>query len=369
MKFTISQQELNKNLTFVSKAVTARSTMPILKGILLSVQENGTLTMTASDMDLSIEKRVPVSVEQPGSIVMPARLFTEAVKRFPDEDINITLEENNTVTLNTLRNNFKIVGMAADEFPKLDEINETRRISLNRNLFGEMIRKTSFAASTDESKGVIVGVLIEIRNNVMNMAALDGFRMAVTSKETENDQDTDIIISARILNEINKILPDDEENDTIDLILDEKKAVVMTEDSRIILRMIEGNFLKYRDLLPTEFKTTVTINREQLVESIERASLLAIEGRNNLVRFSFKDDILHITSKSEAGDVDENIQVSKTGDDIEIGFNSKYLMDGLKAIEDEEIIFSLNTNIAPCIIRPAENDNYTYLILPVRIIS
>lgn len=370
MKFKTSQPELNRALTFVSRAVTTRSTMPILKGILLKADSDGTLTMTASDMDLSIEKKISVSVSEPGDIVLPAKLFTDIIRKLPSEDVEVALEEHSSVSIRTSLSEFRIVGMPADEFPDIGTVSENRRIAVNRDVFREMIRKTSFAASIDESKGVIVGVLIEMRDGCITMAALDGFRMAVASEKTDNDQTTDIIISARILNEINKILSEGgEEDEKVELILDEKKAVIFTEDSRIILRMIEGKFLKYRDLLPSDFRTTVHIDKNLLTDSIERASLLAKEGRNNLIRLSFTDDHLHITSKSEAGNVDEDIPVRKEGEDLEIGFNSKYLLDGLKAIREDDIIMQLNTNVSPCIIRPLQEENYTYLILPVRILS
>ena len=355
MKFTTSQQELNKALAFVSKAVTVRSAMPVLKGILLSIDETGTLTMTAFE---------------PGAVVLPAKLFTEIVRKLPSESIEIALADHNNVSIRTSLSEFKIVGMPAEEFPDIGTVLENRKISLNRDSLKEMIRKTSFAASIDESKGVIVGVLIEMKDGNVNMAALDGFRMAVASEKTDSAPSDDIIISARILNEINKILADsDSDDDDVELILDDKKAVILTEDSRIILRMIEGKFLKYRDLIPKEFKTTVNIDRSLLIDSIERASLLAKEGRNNLIRLSFVDDCLHITSKSEAGNVDENIPVKINGDNIEIGFNSKYLIDGLKVMKEDDIVISLNTNVSPCIIRPAGSDSFTYLILPVRIMS
>ena len=371
MKFTTTQQELNKALTFVSKAVTVRSTMPVLKGILLSADNNGTLTVTASDMDLSIEKKIRVDVSESGSVVLPARLFTDIIRRFPSESVEISMENYSSVSIRTSLSEFKIVGMPADEFPDIGTVKENRKISLNREIFKDMIRKTSFAASIDESKGVIVGVLIEMKDGKVNMAALDGFRMAVATEETDNAPSDDIIISARILNEINKILSDAEssEDENVELILDDKKAVILTEDSRIILRMIEGKFLKYRDLIPSEFKTIVHADRNLMIGSIERASLLAKEGRNNLVRLSFADGCLHITSRSEAGNVNETIPVKIDGDNIEIGFNSKYLIDGLKVMEEDDIVICLNTNISPCIIRPAENENFTYLILPVRIMS
>ncbi len=260
--------------------------------------------------------------------------------------------------------------MLPDEFPEIETVNEDNKVLFNREIFKEMIRKTSFSASTDESKGIIVGVLIEMRRDHINMAALDGFRMAIASEKVENAQDTDIIISARILNEINKIISDSESDDeNIELIFDDKKAVIFDENSRIVLRIMEGQLFNYKDLLPNEFKTTIHVDKNMLSDSIERASLFAKEGRNNLIRFSITDNNLEITSKSEAGNIDENIPIEKEGGDIEIGFNSKYLADGLKVIKEDDIIMNFNTNVKPCTIMPADDDSFTYMVLPVRIMT
>lgn len=371
MKFKISQTELNKALSFVSKAVSTRSTMPILKGILLSVSSDGILKMTASDMELSIEKTVDVTDAEEGSIVLPARLFSDIIRKLPNEIVNFTAEDYSGVTISTVSSKFKIVGMSPEEFPEIGDVSESKKISVNRDIFKEMIKKTSFAASIDEAKGVIVGVLIEMRENCINMAALDGFRMSVASEVTDYPENADIIISARTLNEINKIISESEEDDeVIELILDKYKAVIMTEDSRIILRIIDGVFLKYRDLIPKSFKTNVNVDKNMLIDSIERASLFAKEGRNNLVKLAVTDNSIQITSKSDAGDVSETIPAEKTGDDIEIGFNSKYILEGLKVIRNDNIVLKFNSNVTPCIIEPAEEDeNFTYLLLPVRIMA
>lgn len=370
MKFKTNQSELNKALNFVSKAVTIRSTMPVLKGILLKVTDDGRLTLSASDMELSIEKTIQVTDAEEGSIVLPARLFADIIRKLPNETINIFSGEFYNVIINTASSEFRIVGMPADEFPKLGDVNENKKISINKEIFSEMIKKTSFAASADESKGIIVGVLIEIHDGNINMAALDGFRMSVASEKTDMLQDADIIISARILNEISKIISEpDDDTDVIELILDNQKAVIITEDSRIILRIMEGTFLKYRDLLPKNFNTEVYVDKTMLTDSIERASLFAKEGRNNLIKLSVTDSNIQITSKSEAGDVNENVPVRKTGADIEIGFNSKYFLDGLRAVKSDDIIVKFNTNVTPCIMEPVGEESFTYLILPVRIMA
>ncbi|MBE6034339.1 DNA polymerase III subunit beta [Aminipila sp.] len=365
MRFTCNQQILSKAINTVSKAVTNRTTIPILKGILLKA-ENNKLTLTASDLDLSIEKIIDAHVSERGETVVLSRLFGEIIRKLPNEDITIELKEENNITIECSSSQFNIVCFPADEFPNIGTIEEKSKLVLNRELFKEMIRKTSFAASLDESKGVIVGVLIELEENYLNMIALDGFRMAVVKEEMKNLEDKRIIIASKILSEISKIISEVEDED-VGIILDNKKAVVVLEGTRIVLRLLEGEFIKYKDIIPKECKTTVTVNRGDLLESIERASLFAKEGKNNLVKLSIAENNMTITSRSEEGNVKENVIISIDGEGLDIGFNSKYLIDVLKVIDDENINLELNTSISPCLVKPIEGNEFVYLILPVRL--
>ncbi len=367
MKFICNQQTLSKALNTVSKAVTSRTTIPILKGILLEVTNDNQLILSASDLDLSIEKTIEVKTEEAGSVVVSARLFSDIIRKLPNEDIEIEEQENNNLIIKCLASEFTIVGQSADEFPNIGEINEEKKLSLEKDLLKEMIKKTSFAASIDESKGIIVGVLIEMEEDSLNMVALDGFRMAITREEMKNEEKRKIIISARILNEINKIITENEEGNDIYLILDEKKAVFLLEDTKIVLRLLEGDFIRYSDILPKEYQCKVTVNRSDLLSSIERASLLAKEGKNNLIKLSLFRDKIIITSRSEEGNVKEEVFVEKEGADLDIGFNSKYLLDVLKVVKDEQVIMEFNTSVSPCLIKPVEGRKYEYLVLPVRI--
>jgi len=369
MKFSCNQQILSKALNTVSKAVTSRTTIPILKGILLEVNSENTLTLSASDLDLSIEKRIEVSSEEEGSVVVSARLFSDIIRKLPNEEIQIEEMENNTIVIKCLASEFTIVGQPADEFPNIGEINEEKKLSLEKDILKEMIKKTSFAASIDESKGIIVGVLIEMEEEYLNMVALDGFRMAITREKMKNEEKKKIIIAARILNEINKIISENEDSKEIYFILDEKKAVFLLDGTKIVLRLLEGDFIKYNDILPKEHKSRVIVNRNELLNSIERASLLAKEGKNNLIKLSIFRDKIIITSRSEEGNVKEEVFIEKDGTDLEIGFNSKYILDVLKAVNDERIVMEFNTGVSPCLIKPLEGRKFEYLVLPVRISS
>lgn len=370
MKFSCNQQTLSKALNTVSKAVTTRTTIPILKGILLQVTDEGKLTMAASDLDLSIERSVDIDVASSGSVVVSAKLFTDIIRKLPNQQVMVELNEKGNVNIRTLSSEFNIVGQPADEFPSIGEIDTvTDQLSLPHETWKDMIRKTQFCASVDESKGIIVGVLMEMEKNMMNMVALDGFRMAVAREQMINQKEQNIIISAKILSEIYKLLSEGEREEDIQFILSDKKAVILMEKTKIVMRLMEGEFIKYRDILPKSNRTRIIINRMILLDAIERASLLAREGKNNLIRCKIEENLLTITSTSEEGEVKEEIIMDKTGEDVEIGFNSKYVSDALKAIEDEEVAMEFNTSITPCLVKPLEGNTYEYLILPVRISS
>ena len=368
MKFICNQQKLTKALNVVSKAVTSRTTIPILKGILLSVSEDGKLTLSASDLDITIEDTIEVEDYESGSVVVMSKLFGDIIRKLPNTDISVQLDNGNII-IKCINSEFSIVGLPSDEFPSVNNnLNSNDSITFNKTILKEMIRKTSFAASVDESKGVITGVLIELGLTGINLIAIDGYRMAVTRENMINDKEKNVIISAKILSEISKIISEtDEENENVILIIDDKKAVFLFDNVKVVLRLLDGEFIKYKDVLPKNNNIKVRINRNDLMNSIERASLLSKEGKNNLIKLDIKDTIMTVTSKSEEGNVKEEIIINKNGEDIEIGFNAKYDLDVLKSIDDDEIDMLFNTSITPCLVEPLTGNKFEYLILPVRL--
>jgi len=368
MKLSVNQALLSKVLNVVSKAVSSRTTIPILKGILLKTTPEG-LKLSSSDLDISIEKTVPVTVLEEGSVVVPASLFTDIVKMLPNGDVEIETDPSLNVTIRCLTSEYTIVGQAPDEFPNIGEINAREVFEFDKNTFRDMITKTAFAASIDESKGIIVGILMELDEGRMNMVALDGFRMAVARSSVPSLDRKKIIISARILNEINKIIMDIPDAETVRLTLDEKRGVVDISDTKIIIRLLEGEFIRYKDILPKEHKVRVNVNRKELVDSIERASVMARKGKNNLIVLSVTEDRMTITSRSEEGTVREELFINLEGEELKIGFNAKFILDALKAVDDDEVLLDMNTSVSPCLIKPVSGNAYEYLILPVRISS
>ena len=358
MKITCNQQILSKTLNTVSKAVSTRTTLPVLKGILLEAKEDGTLTLTASDLEISIQKTISVNVEEPGSAVVVSKLFGDIIRKLPNEEILLEQAEDGSILIRT----------HSDEFPKIgDQEEEREHLIFDAEIFKDMVKQTSFAASVDESKGVLVGVLTEIHPQSVSMVALDGYRLAVSTEKMNSGQENHFIISAKIINEISKIIAEDGDAEEVEIYLGKKKATFRIDTTEIVLRLMEGEYIKYRDIMPTQSTTDIVIGRAILQESIERASLLAREGKNNLIKMTIKNNLLTITSRSEEGNVKEEIIMEKEGEDLEIGFNSKFVIDVLKVIDDDEISMHFLTGTSPCMVKPVSGDAYEYLILPVRI--
>lgn len=368
MKFKCTQNELTKALNIVSKAVSIRTTIPILKGILLKVDEEGFLTMSASDLDLSIEEKIKVNDSEKGSVVVMAKLFGDIIRKLPNEEILLE-EVEGKVSIKCSNSEFNIVGLSADEFPNINPLEEgLNKISFDKELLKEMIKRTSFAASIDENNGAMTGVLLEMKEDSLTMVAIDGIRMAITRELMKNGENKKIIIPAKIINEISRIINESElEESTVDMVLSDKKAIFIINNIKVILRLLEGEFIDYNRIIPKENEIEITVNRNDLLDSVERASLLAKVGKNNLIKLNIKENEIEITSKSEEGSVSEKVVVSKVGKDLVIGFNSKYLIDILKATEEETIKLFMNTSISPCLIRPINGNNFEYLLLPVRI--
>lgn len=367
MKFTCQQQTLSRALNTVSKAVSNKTTIPILKGILIEAKENK-IIFSASDLDISIKKEISAEVEETGAAVVPSKLFGDIVRKLPNEEIKIEEYMDGNLSLSTSSSEFAVITMPLDQFPSIGENSEDKAVvSIEANMFREMIRKTSFAASIEESKGSLVGILTELTEESIEMVALDGFRLAHTRSEMINSESRSFIISAKIMNELSKITSDEIEAATVRISLGEKSAIVNVGTTEVIVRMMEGEYIRYRDIIPKDSVINVVINKALLLESIERASLLAKEGKNNLIKFSIKDNMITITSRSDEGNVKEEIGIEKEGENLDIGFNSKYVIDVLKAIDDEEIMMNFKNGISPCVITPVEGEEYEYLVLPVRI--
>ena len=364
MNFICNQQDMLKQLNILSKAVSVRTTIPTLKGVLMELKDN-TLKMTSSDMDITIESTMYVDGKENGSVVIPYKIFSDLIRKLPNNEIEFSSEKNN-INIKCRNSNASIIGMDGSEFPVINISEEEKKhLVLKKDILSKMIKNTSFASSIDQTKGVLSGILIEINKDHLRTVAIDGYRMAVNTENTTNEGEENFIISSRLINEVNKIFSE-VDTEEVDFLYDDKGILIKLEDVKISLRMIAGEFIKYNDIIPKDSPISIIVKKQDIIDAIERASIMT-EGKNNLIKFSIKDSILTVSSNSEEGGSIEDVLIEKEGENINIGFNARYMLDVLKVLGDDEIKLNMNTPITPCVITPVEGDSYLYLVLPVRI--
>ncbi|KPU42956.1 DNA polymerase III subunit beta [Oxobacter pfennigii] len=366
MKLRCSKGELLEGISTVQKAVTGRTTLPILEGILITCY-NDRLTLTATDLDLGIETQVNCEIISKGSVVLNSRLLGDIVRRLPDMDIEIEVDSLYNTTISCGNSKFNIIGQNPDEYPELPVINENILYRIPQDLLKNMIRQTIFAAAQDETRPILTGVLFEVRNSVLTMVALDAYRLALRRANLGNADDITAVIPGKTLGEVGKILA--QTDDDIAITFTPNHILFTINNTRVISRLLDGEFMNYRQIIPEEFKTKVKVNTKLLLDSIERASLLAKEGKTNLIKMEIGNDEIIITSNSQLGNVHEQVGIEFEGSDIKIAFNSKYFIDVLKIIDTDEIYLELSSSVSPCILKTEDWESHTYLILPVRLIS
>ncbi|QUH25142.1 DNA polymerase III subunit beta [Serpentinicella alkaliphila] len=363
MHFISQKKSLLNAISIVQKAVSSKSTLPILKGIYIEAVSNH-LKFIATDLEIGIEHIIESNILEEGTVVVDARLFSEIVRKLPDSEVEILLKEQQMI-IKCQNSEFNILYYPSDEFPELPTIEQRATYEINNQVFKNMIRQTSFATSQDEMKPVFTGVLVEIIDNKLNMVALDGYRLALKKVELTEGYNNKAIIPAKTLNEIGRIM--DDSDDTVYMTLSDKHALFTLGETKLISRLLEGEFINYKQIIPKEYKTRIKVSTSLLLDSVERAALISREGKNNPIKLNIVGDKLIITSNSEVGKVQEEIDIETEGEDLNIAFNSKYLLDVLKIIEDEFLFIDFMTSINPGLIRPEEDINYKYLILPVRV--
>lgn len=365
MKFFCDPKILMHSISIVQKAVSSKSTLPILKGILIEAYDQK-LRLVGTDMEIGIDHIMDANIIEEGSIVVDSKLFGEIIRRLPDSKVEVSLQDNNQLLIKCASTEFNILSLDSSEFPELPYVEEDETHEMNQELFKNMIRQTVFAIAQEETRPILTGVLMEIEDDSLSMVALDGYRVALRRGKIEGHLNNKVVIPGKTLNEINRIMGG-EEGKTVKISLTNSHALFSVGNTRLISRLLEGEFINYKQILPKEFKSRVKVSSKRLLDSIERASLLGKEGRNNLVKFIITDYKMIINSNSELGNVHEEIEIELEGEDIQIAFNSKYCIDALKVIDDEDVYLEFTTNLSPGIIKPITSDNTIYLVLPVRL--
>lgn len=357
--------DLSEAVVTVLKATTNKTTNPILEGIKVKAYNN-ILELSATDSELSIIKRIKAEVLKEGEIVVPGNFFSNYIKRLTNEQIRLNLNEGNQLKISYTDSEGFIQCYNASEFPTIKKIEDEEYFEISQKDFKSLINKSIFAVAIDDSRPILKGVLLEISETSINAVALDGYRLALVKKNLNNSNlNTSIIVPSRSLSEISKLLQDSD--DLIKVFVKDNTLMINIDNVEILSRLLEGDFINYRQILPNEFQTECVINKNQFDDTLDRASLLAKFDKNNLVKFEIKENNILITSNSEIGNIRENLPVNLKGNDISIAFNARYLSDILKVSNDEFLRIKLNSSYSPCIIESLDNNEYLYLVLPVRI--
>jgi DNA polymerase-3 subunit beta len=364
MKVICSKEDLLDGINIVQKAVSTKTTLPILEGILVEAHEK--LVLTGNDLEIGIECYVEADIKKPGSIVINSKIFGDIVRRLPEAEVLIEVKDNDSVLIECEKSRFEIKGLSPEGFPSLPAIEKENTFKINQKLVKDLIRQTIFAVSPDDNRPILTGTLIECKNGELAFVSIDGFRLALRKSSVENSQsELSVVVPGKTLNEIAKILqPVDE-----DIIIYSTNNQILFDigNYKVLSRLLEGEYLNYQSIIPKEYETKVRVNTRELLSSIERASLIiTLEDRRHPVRFVISDDSVVITSKTELGSAREEVAVEMTGNELDIGFNPRYFIEALRAIDDENVEIFFTTDIGPCTIRPVEDDYFAYMILPVR---
>ncbi|MBX7311611.1 DNA polymerase III subunit beta [Clostridium chauvoei] len=365
MIFICEKQKLQEAISIATKAITGKTTMPILEGIYICATKHG-LTLIGSDMDVSIETKLIADVLEEGKIVIDAKIFSEIIRKLPNSEVKIETLENNIIQITCEKSVFNLVYMNGEDYPSLPSINENLTVEVPQNILKNMIKGTAFAIAQDETRPILQGILFEVKNKTLNLVALDGYRLAVKSEFLDNDNEIEVVIPGKTLNEVSKILEDI--SDIVKITFTNNHILFNLNDTKVISRLLDGKFVNYESLLPQEYKILVNVNKQKLQNCIERASLMAKDGNSNLIKLDVQEDTLIITSNSQLGKVREEVSINLRGEDIQIAFNSRYLLDVLKTMEDDEVVMQMTSSVSPCVIKGKNMENAKYLVLPVRLI-
>ena len=365
MKLSFEKSNLLNGINIVMKAVPSRTTMPILECILVDASDEE-IKLTANDMELGIETKVNGSILESGKIAIDAKLFSEIVRKLPDSLVVIETDGNLNVIINCEKSNFKIAGKPGEEFSYLPYIEKDHYISLSQFTLKEVIRQTIFSIASNENNKQMTGELFEVKDGSLRVVSLDGHRISIRKVALKDQyEDEKVIVPGKTLSEVSKILSGDCDKEVL-IYFTGNHILFEFDDTIVVSRLIEGQYFNVDQMLSNDYETKMTVNKQEFLNSIERAVLLIRESDKKPIILTVTENGMEVAISSVIGSLKEDIVIVKEGKDITIGFNPKFLIDALRVIDDEKVDIYMVNSKAPCFIRDGEG-TYIYLILPVNI--
>ncbi|WP_458863106.1 DNA polymerase III subunit beta [Acidaminobacterium chupaoyuni] len=367
MKFSCEKAVLSEAISTCIHAVSTKSTIAVLEGLLISVGTSQ-VTMCGYNFKTGIRKTFSANIAEKGDIVLSAKILSDIVRKLPDDLIEISADDHFMTTIHCGLSEFNILGASAEEFPELPDVVKQNGISLPCSTLKNMIANTVFAVSDNENKPIHTGSLFEVAAKELTVVSVDGYRLALAREAVEcsEKQTLNFVVPGETLKEINRILP--ESDDQMVAIYPERKhALFEIEDTLITTRLLEGEFLNYRNAIPEDNPIHLTIDVKNIIDCVERVSLIISERLKNPVRCCFEEESLKISCTTTLGRAYDECRISPCPEKIEIGFNNRYLLDALRACPEDQVLLELKSSLSPCVIRPLEGNKFLYLVLPVRL--
>ncbi len=367
MKIVCTKSSLLNGVQTVSKAVPSKTTMSILECILVDTT-SGSIKLTANDMELGIETVINGKILEKGMIALDAKIFLEIVRKLPDNDITIETDSSFKTTITCEKAKFNIIGKSGEDFSYLPEIEKKDSVVISQFTLKEVVRQTIFSIADNENNKLMTGELFEIENDTLKVVSLDGHRISIRKISLKNSYaKKKVVVPGKTLSEVSKILSGDMDKD-VNIFFTDKHILFEFNNTVVVSRLIEGEYFKIDQMLSSDYETKIKMNKKDLLDCIDRATLLVKEGDKKPVIIDVRDHSMELKMNSTVGSMDEEIDIDKEGKDLKIGFNPKFLIDALRVIEDEDILIYMVNPKAPCFIKD-EKESYIYMILPVNFIN
>ena len=366
MKVKCQGAELSDALAKVTKALPIKRSNPILDGVKITAQGD-ILTLFATDLELAIEKKINAEVLIEGECVIPGKLFADYAKKIEDEELELDLEQDHSLLIRYLDSEVKIKGYDPEDYPIFKEVSKERSFNVMKKEFKQLINKIIFNVATDEARPALRGCCLNIKEDHVEGVASDGYRLGLVKVPIVNNGIIEtIVIPAKSMMELSRLIDDEDESMTVYV----DRNYVMVDDelkTKVVTRLIAESYISYSKIIQTAFDSVVTVDKKSIENAIDRVSLINRNSKRYCVKFDIKENVMTLSAESEDGNVNENVPVTLNGKDLTAGFNSKYVMDCLKAIDDEYITLNFTSSTAPAIIK-GPGENWLYLILPLRVI-
>ncbi|MCS1352700.1 DNA polymerase III subunit beta [Mechercharimyces sp. CAU 1602] len=376
MKFRIARSTFMEAVSQVSKAVSQKTTIPILTGIKITADESG-LTLTGSNSDLTIQvfikkrkdDKEQVLVDKIGNVVLPGKIFGDIIRKLPGEEVEVEVGERFLTSIRSQQSQFQLKGLDADEYPHLPELHDDQMFSFPADLLKTMIRQTGFAAATSEARGILTGVLWQLSEGNLTFVATDSHRLSKRNAQVESPAEltlSNVVVPGKSMTELAKILADQE--GWVDVIVSENQILLKAGTILFFSRLLEGNYPDTNRVIPSGGKTEVTAATKELLHSVERAALISRDGRDNVIKWTIKENgsIQVQSDDKEIGSVSEEVPATVTGEEMTIAFNAYYMMESLRTIESDSIRILCTGMMTPFLIQPADRDDALHLIVPIR---